>query len=151
LRTNNATAPILIVVAAGLIFTSVANPDNGPEKGDGLQPCPASPNCVSSLATDSHRIAPLTYDDDPDRAWDRLKAAVQAQPRTAITAETDHRLHAEVRSFLFRFVDDLDFVLRPDEKLIHIRSASRTGYSDFGVNRRRMERIRRHFEQHPNR
>jgi uncharacterized protein (DUF1499 family) len=100
---------------------------------------------------DSHRIAPLTYHDNPDRAWDRLKAAVQAQPRTAITAETDHWLHAEVRSFLFRFVDDLDFELRPDEKLIHVRSASRTGYSDFGVNRRRVERIRRHFERHPNR
>jgi uncharacterized protein (DUF1499 family) len=127
----------------------VASPDTAPDKDAVLQPCPDSPNCVSSLATDSHRIAPLTYRDDPEHAWIRLKAAVQAQPRTTITDETAHRLHAEARSLIFRFVDDLDFVLRPDKNLIQVRSAARTGYSDLGVNRRRVERIRRDFEQQP--
>jgi uncharacterized protein (DUF1499 family) len=116
-----------------------------------LEPCPASPNCVSSLATDGHYIAPLIYKDAPEHAWERLKAVVLTQPRTVITAETGNMLHAEVRSLVFRFVDDLDFILLPDKGLIHVRSASRTGYSDFGVNRRRVERIRRLFAQQENR
>ncbi|MGD2137752.1 MAG: DUF1499 domain-containing protein [Gammaproteobacteria bacterium] len=112
-----------------------------------LEPCPASPNCVSSLADDEHYIAPFTFSDTPERARKRLQAAVRAQPRTLITADTGNMLHAEARSLVFRFVDDLAFMLLPEEGLIHVRSASRTGYSDFGVNRRRVERIRRRFEQ----
>lgn len=110
-------------------------------------PCPESPNCVSSQAPpgDSHYIAPFSFSGPPEAALARLKAALQAQPRTRIVAEAPGYLHAEARSLIFRFVDDLEFFLEPGAGLIQIRSAARSGYYDFGVNRRRMERVRAAF------
>jgi uncharacterized protein (DUF1499 family) len=113
-----------------------------------LAPCPDSPNCVSSLAIDAkHAVAPLSFNDDPKNAWDALKDVVLKQQRTRITTVDDHHLQAECRSLVFRFVDDLEFLLVPEEQLIHVRSAARTGTSDFGVNRRRVERIRDAFTE----
>ena len=116
-----------------------------------LSPCPASPNCVSSRAAegDSHYIAPLPISGAPAAALVRLKQALQQEPRTTVIREEGGYLHAEVRSFLFRFVDDVEFLLDADSQVIHVRSASRTGYSDLGVNRRRVERIRHSFEAMP--
>ena len=68
------------------------------------------------------------------------------EPRITIVREEEGYMHAEARSLLFRFVDDVEFLLDADNRLIHVRSASRTGYSDLGVNRRRVERIRTAFE-----
>lgn len=111
-----------------------------------LPPCPASPNCVSSQAGNSEqRIAPFAFTMHPDEALARLKQVLQEEPRTTIVTEEGGYLHAEVRSFLFRFVDDVEFTLDADNRVIHVRSASRTGYSDFGVNRRRVERLRTFF------
>ena len=62
-----------------------------------------------------------------------------------VKAETNY-IHAEFRSLIFRFVDDVEFVFPPAEKIIHVKSASRTGYYDFGVNRRRVERLRTTFK-----
>lgn len=101
---------------------------------------------MSSLATDSaQRIEPYAYSGPANEALARLKQALLNEPRTTIVREEAGYLHAEVRSFLFRFVDDVEFLLDEDNRLIHVRSASRTGYSDLGVNRRRVERIRAHF------
>jgi uncharacterized protein (DUF1499 family) len=117
-----------------------------------LAPCPASPNCVSSLAPESdheHYIAPFRFTGDPAAAWQRLKAAVLAEKRVTVVAEQANYLHAEMRSLLFRFTDDVEFSLHAGSGLIHVRSASRKGYSDFGVNRRRVERIRTVFVSQP--
>ena len=59
------------------------------------------------------------------------------QPRTAVVTVTDRYLHAEARSLLFRFTDDLEFLLQPDVGRIDVRSASRVGHSDLGVNKAR--------------
>ena len=110
-----------------------------------LSPCPASPNCVSSQAPESdarHYIAPLRFDGPPEQAWQRLQDALRGEKRLTVVAERDGYLHAEARSLVFRFVDDLEFSLHAATGLIHVRSAARSGYSDFGVNRRRMERLR---------
>lgn len=110
--------------------------------------CPDSPNCVSSRATDSdHFIEPFKFSDNPSVALSRLKQALLNEKRVTIVKEQDDYLHAEVRSLIFRFVDDVEFRLYPDQKLIHLRSASRVGYSDFGVNRQRINRIRQNFKQ----
>ena len=112
-----------------------------------LAVCPGSPNCVSSRAADSgHQVAPLAFTGPAEAAFERLKAAVAALPRTRIITAADGYLHAECRSALFRFVDDLEFLVDREAQVIHCRSASRTGYSDFGVNRRRVETVRRSFE-----
>jgi uncharacterized protein (DUF1499 family) len=135
------------IIASLLFFISIMC-SNTPAQAGKLAPCPDSPNCVSSQATDTrHAVAPLSFNGDPQHAWDALKTVVLKQKRTRITRVDDHTLQAECRSLVFRFVDNLEFLLVTNEQLIHVRSASRTGYSDFGVNRRRVERIRREFTE----
>lgn len=113
-----------------------------------LATCPSSPNCVSSQATDEgHFIAPFKITGNVEEAWAALKNALISQSRTVITSETGDTVHAEATSLVFRFVDDIDAVLDADAKLIHIRSASRTGYGDFGVNRKRVENLRSQLQQ----
>jgi uncharacterized protein (DUF1499 family) len=105
--------------------------------------CPNSPNCVSSQAIDeNHFIAPFKIVADTEQVWIALKQALQNQTRTVITQESDAALNAEATSLIFRFVDDINIILDEEQKLIHIRSASRIGYGDFGVNRRRVEQLR---------
>jgi uncharacterized protein (DUF1499 family) len=111
-----------------------------------LAPCSRYPNCVSSQAEDaSHAIEPLAFTGSPEAAWQRLKEVLAAWPRTRVVQETDGYLHAECKTFLFRFVDDVEFVLDRKAKVIHFRSAARIGAGDLGTNRRRMEAIRRAF------
>jgi uncharacterized protein (DUF1499 family) len=108
-----------------------------------LGSCPFSPNCVSSDAIDpSHHVPPFTIILPAEEAWLLVKEAVKDIPRTELTEVSDNYLRAECRSTVFRFVDDLELELRPGEGIIAVRSASRTGHSDFGVNRRRVERLR---------
>ncbi len=107
--------------------------------------CGNSPNCVSSQADihdSQHYILPFEIKSNALQAWDALKKAILKQPRMVITHETDTTLHAEATSLVFRFVDDINVLLDADKKLIHIRSASRVGHSDFGVNRKRIETLR---------
>jgi len=113
-----------------------------------LPPCPGSPNCVSSQATDAdHFIAPFKIAGNAEEAWAALKNALVSQSRTVITDQRGDTLHAQATSLVFRFVDDIDAILDTDARLIHIRSASRTGYGDFGVNRKRVEMLRSQLQQ----
>jgi uncharacterized protein (DUF1499 family) len=108
-----------------------------------LAPCPNSPNCVSSLAPDeAHRVDPIAFRGDPAMALAKLRTIIEGMPRAVITRQDEDSLHAEFTSWLLRFVDDVDVVVDPDAGVIHLRSASRVGYSDLGVNRKRVEAIR---------
>jgi uncharacterized protein (DUF1499 family) len=98
---------------------------------------------VSTQAQDeSHAIAPLRYQKTRAEAKEALKAIIRTLPRTKLVEEDDTYLHYEFTSLLLRFVDDVEFLFDDEAKTIHFRSASRTGYGDLGVNRRRMEEIR---------
>lgn len=111
-----------------------------------LDPCPRSPNCVSSLSEDTaHRVEPLASRGDAGEAMAALRGVVEAMPRSRIVTATDTFLRAEFRSMIFRFVDDVEFELDAQAGVVHVRSASRIGHSDLGVNRRRVERIREAF------
>jgi len=108
-----------------------------------LRPCLSSPNCVSTYAQDDgHAIAPFRYRKIRAEAKEALKAVIGSLPRVLLVEEDDDYVHYEFTSLLFRFVDDVEFLFDEETKTIHFRSASRTGYGDFGVNRRRMEEIR---------
>lgn len=110
--------------------------------------CPDAPKCVSSQVSDPrHYIEPFTFSDKPVEAMGRLKAALLGEKRVTIIKEQDSYLRAEARSLIFKFVDDVEFTMLPEQGLIHIWSSARTGYSDFGVNRRRIERIRTVFQE----
>ena len=113
-----------------------------------LAPCPDRPNCVASDADDeARRIEPFHIAGDQATAWSALQTAVADLPRTTIVTADDSYLHAEAKSRLFGFVDDLEFQLRPDDGLIALRSAARTGYSDFGVNAERLETLRERLKE----
>jgi uncharacterized protein (DUF1499 family) len=108
-----------------------------------LAPCPNSPNCVSSQSSDvGHSIAPLTYNSTPEEAIAKLKSVIESLPRTKIITESNDYLYAEFKSALMGFVDDVEFYLDPKANVIQVRSASRLGQSDLGVNRKRIETIR---------
>ena len=111
-----------------------------------LAPCPDKPNCVSSLATNNRQwIEPVEFSSTPDIAFQQLKQIVLDRPRHTIVKEEGGYLRIEARSFLFHFIDDIEFQLTADGNAIDVRSGSRSGYSDFGVNRRRIEAIRQQF------
>ena len=116
--------------------------------GNKFLPCPDSPNCVSSLSVDNaHFIEPLHYSTNKAGARRKLLEILKSTNRVhLVKVETDY-IQAEFRSSIFRFVDDVTFFFPPDKKIIHVRSASRKGYYDFGENRRRVERLRARFEK----
>ncbi len=114
-----------------------------------LAPCPTSPNCVSSQmpADDAeHHVEALAFPaaakGDPAAAWRMLESVVRGLERTSIVTLRDDYLHAEATSALMGFVDDLECLLDVKASRIDVRSASRVGYSDLGVNRKRVEAIR---------
>ena len=110
-------------------------------------PCPDKPNCVSSKSSLSlHKIAPLTYKGNSKDAREKLSGIINSLPRTQISMDNDNFIHVEFTSKIFRFVDDVEFYCE-SPGTIHFRSASRVGHSDMGVNRDRMEEIRRLFIQ----
>lgn len=112
-----------------------------------LSALPSTPNCVSTQTEQgSQWMAPLTFDADITVAMQRIRDVVESMPGATIVEADDQYLYAEFRSPLFRFVDDVEFLIEPETKRIHFRSASRVGYSDLGVNRERMEQFRRRFE-----
>lgn len=107
-----------------------------------LPPCPDTPNCVSSLSENpKRRVDPFPMTDSAAESLSLLEEIVLSMPRTRITLISDGKMQAEFLSRL-GFVDDVMFVPSEDEGVIHVRSASRTGSWDLGVNRRRVERIR---------
>ena len=111
--------------------------------GGQLAPCPASPNCVvSQNADEEHQIEPISYHGDRANAKEALLKVLSVVPRTEVVEQADNYIHAESTSRIFKFVDDVEFYFPEAEPVIQIRSASRVGESDLGVNRRRLEQIR---------
>ncbi|MFK5952216.1 MAG: DUF1499 domain-containing protein [Desulfobacterium sp.] len=114
----------------------------------GLLPCPDSPNCVTSQAkTGKQAVRPLIYSTDKETAYAKIKQIVANQENATIVAETNEYLHVEFRSKFMGFVDDMEFWFPEDQPVIHLRSASRLGHSDFGVNGKRVQHIRALFEK----
>ncbi|MBD2164899.1 DUF1499 domain-containing protein [Calothrix membranacea FACHB-236] len=108
-----------------------------------LSSCPTSPNCVVSQDADAkHAIDPIPYHLNRDQVRETLIKVLGVVPRTEIVEQTNNYIHALSKSRIFKFVDDVEFYLPPNESVIHVRSASRLGDSDLGVNRRRVEQIR---------
>ena len=110
----------------------------------GLRGCPKSPNCVSSEAKDEqHAIESFRLKGNPKASWPLIRDEIVSIPGWTIVTATGNYIHVECKSRIFRFVDDLELYFNSSNGIISIRSASRVGYSDFGANRRRVERLRR--------
>lgn len=113
-------------------------PNNLGVKDGKLAACPGTPNCVNSQCDDTQsKIEPLT-----GVSIAEIKKVVESMERTTIIEETDNYLYGEFKSNLMGYVDDVEFYLDSEANLVHVRSASRLGKSDLGVNRKRVEEIR---------
>ncbi|MDG2048940.1 MAG: DUF1499 domain-containing protein [Myxococcota bacterium] len=134
---------LVFVSLVGLIGCSSHPPRGLGEMAGALRPCPPSPNCVCSESEDPlHAIAPIQTVGTPEVAFQKAEEVIRGWNRCTVIRFDPDFLHAECKSAIFRFVDDLELALRPDQREIAVRSASRVGHSDFGVNRRRVERLR---------
>lgn len=115
---------------------------------DRLAPCPKSPNCVSSIdPMDEHYVAPLRYTGKKESAYQKLITLIASHQRARIVVEEANYLRAEFRSAILRFVDDVEFLFSAEQPVIDVRSASRVGYYDFGMNRRRIETLRNKWNE----
>jgi len=116
-------------------------PDNLGVSEGRLTPCPESPNCVSSQASDeAHRVEPLPLKGNPSQTQALLVKLLADEPRVRLIEQDANYLRAEFSSQVLRFVDDVEFLI--GEQAVDVRSASRLGYSDLGVNRQRIEHLR---------
>ncbi len=142
---------LLQIALMGIMFMYALSfiserPENLGTLGGKLRPCPSSPNCVSTTAEDkAQRMAPISFEGTVDQAMQRLLAVVTSMPRTRVISQTDNYLYVEFKSMIFRFVDDVEFLIDGENNKIDFRSASRVGYSDMGANRKRMKTISERF------
>lgn len=112
-----------------------------------LASCPSSPNCVSSQGEDeTHKMEPWAYHTSLAQAKEKILDILRSMPRAKVVTVEENYIRAEFTSRLFRFVDDVEFYFDDTDNVINFRSASRVGYSDLGVNRKRMEEIQERFE-----
>ena len=128
--------------------SSAPRPDNLGLKNNLLLSCPKSPNCVlSQTSGPKHQIHPIHYTSSVEIAKERLNQVILSMVDTQIITQNKVYWHVEFTTRWLRFIDDVEFYFPESEALIHLRSASRTGYWDLGVNRKRVEEIRSRFEQ----
>jgi uncharacterized protein (DUF1499 family) len=144
---------IITVVLVGIVAALFAAarlsrpPSLGVHQGR-LLPCPDSPNCVSSQSKDErHAVEPIRFDSNGRGVIIRLLEIIESMPRTKIVEKSDTYIRGEFRTPIFRFTDDVEFLIDEENRVIHIRSASRVGYSDLGANRKRAGRIREKFAE----
>lgn len=144
--------PVLAMIAGQLNFLSGRRPtDIGVREGKLKPPVKETWNSVSSQAalhphTEYHAIAPLKFSGDGRAAFARLADVVRGMEGATVVEEKPDYLYAEYRTRLLRFVDDVEFFLDEPAGVIHMRSASRLGRKDFGVNRARLEAVRARFD-----
>lgn len=134
---------VTIAAVAVLMGCAGGGKDIDMNQLDRLSGCSGPPNCVSSESEDHrHSVAPMQLLGDSASQWKAIQDVVGRLPRSRIIKATDRYLHVTLKSRVLGFVDDLELKLDPQTKMISIRSASRSGYFDFGVNRRRVENLR---------
>lgn len=132
------------MLAMLLIFSGCSGrmPEKMGTRNGKLEPCPDAPNCVSTQSQDPNRaMTPLPFVGTRDQSRNRILETIRGMERSKIIDVTDFYIYAQYRTRFFRFVDDVEFLFDDTAQLVHFRSASRVGYYDFGLNRRRMIEI----------
>ena len=134
---------VIALVIGRMVFLSLTSraPDTSLVDGK-LRPCPDTPNCVSSEEQgDSKSLPPLSYSSSTEEAWQDLRIAIDESGGVVRNDDAPY-LWATYTTRLFRYVDDMEFRMEPEHNLIHVRSGSRVGKSDLGVNRKNVEKLR---------
>lgn len=138
---------LMVIVRLAMLSAGAQRPKTLGLVDNQFVACPAKPNCVSTHSTNpQHASNPIRFSGSAAEAFDRLQAIVEQQPRAQIITAANGYIRAEFTSRIFHFVDDVQFLFDENQQVIHFRSSSRSGYSDLGVNRHRMESLRTAFE-----
>lgn len=144
---------IVLLVAGQLGLLSGRQPANLGVREGKLKPPSKTPNSVSSQASlwpdagqrDYAQIDALPFQGDGAAALARVKAIVESMPGTRVVSASPDYVYVQFTTRWLKFVDDVEFCLLPGEQVVHVRSASRVGRKDFGVNRQRIEAIRARY------
>lgn len=149
---RNSISLSIVFLSASLIGCAGQIPsDLGMLNGTELRPCSDKPNCVQTYnpLDTSHFQLPLKSKENDTQTKLAITAAINETGGTIIsevaTEPSGYYLHAEYESSWLKFVDDFEVVIK--DQLIHIRSASRLGYSDLGVNAERFDEIKAAYEK----
>jgi len=136
---------VLSIIIIGIIWArTTSRPDLGIYNGK-LLPLPNTPNCVATQSGNpTQRMEPISYVTDRKTAHQKLLQIINQMPRTTLVQNEPEYIHIVFRSAFFGFPDDVEFQFIDNK--IHFRAAARLGRSDLGVNRKRMENIKQHFE-----
>lgn len=143
---------IIMLVSAAAIFNSSTIYAESTHFSK-MEPCPKSPNCVSSLADpldSEHYIPPFSYQGSKQTAYNVLVSYLNSLKNVQIIEDGNFYIHAVFITKFFRFKDDVEFLFPEQSKKVEIKSASRVGYSDMGKNRKRIEKIREGFNNRIN-
>ena len=143
---------ILLLLAIALAFVllglyrNLATPTELGVQDGRLAPLPSTPNAISSQTSkEDRRVEALPFIGSLSESKERMLSVLRDYGSISIVTQSDRYIHAIDRSALIGFRDDLEFYFDANEKLIHIRSASRVGYSDMGVNRKRYAALRARY------
>ena len=134
-----------LAIAKGDTMFAGKRPDYLGVKEGKLPRIKRTPNNVSSQADPSdteHYIEPIRFRGTAVDAMAAVRKAVEAVERATVIRHEGNYLYAEFKSKLMGFVDDVEFTHDEKAGVIHVRSASRLGRKDFGVNRARVEALR---------
>jgi uncharacterized protein (DUF1499 family) len=138
-------APLAAAVLGAVACSTQKVPARGVVDGK-LAPCPSAPHCVTTqVESGVHAVAPIQYTTSREEARDRLVEVIRSMPGGEVVTTANDYLLARFTSQRLKYVDDLEVYLDDRQKLIHFRSASRSGFWDFGANRSRIEEIRKQF------
>jgi uncharacterized protein (DUF1499 family) len=139
-------ALVVVMFVGFFIYVTISNklPEGlGVTDGE-LMPCPSSPNCVSTQASVEdveHYAEPVVYTGNRMKTQLSIESFMLGKGNVHLVSSTLGYVHFEVKSPLVGYIDDVEFYLPAADSVVHIRSASRVGYSDFGVNRERVRQI----------
>ena len=140
---------VAVLLLAFIVFKAISFTGNAPVRASiiaELPGCPVSPNCVCSQnSDDDHTITPIQVVGSAADSWKIIKGSIEDEGGKLVSEQDDRYARFEFRSLIFRYVDDLEILLNEAAGTIEIRSASRSGHSDLGMNRKRVESIRLKF------
>ena len=139
-------ALIVVLFVGFFVYVNISNKlPEGLGLTDGeLMPCPSSPNCVSTQASPEnveHYAEPIVYTGDRMKTQLLIESFILNNGNAHLVSSTLGYVHFEVKSPLVGYIDDVEFYLPAADSVVHVRSASRVGYSDFGTNRERVRQI----------
>ena len=151
---KNIRTPMTVCACVLLLGCTTSNPSNLTSTGlaphHPLEPCPKTPNCVSSLeSTNNNYVAPLRYTGKMEVAHRKLAKIIESDQRAKIVTIQENYIKVEYRSAFLGFIDDVEFFFSSKQPMVEVRSASRAGYYDFGVNRKRIAKIRQRWTEPP--